>query len=55
MPICARNGTAALKLLDQIEQAQLSATARSKLGSYSQQDYENWHLKANRGQLVTIQ
>ena len=43
--------SSAEKLLDQIEQAQLSATARSKLGSYSQQDYENWHLKANRGQL----
>jgi len=43
--------TSAEELLDQIEQAQLSAAARGKLGSYSQQDYEIWHLKANRGQL----
>ncbi len=39
------------ELLDQLQQAQLSAAARGKLGSYSQQEYEIWKGKANRGEL----
>lgn len=31
-------------LLNKLEQAQLSPASRRKLGSYSQQDYENWQL-----------
>ena len=38
-------------LLDKLEQAQLSASARRQLGSYSQQTYQTWQGKANQGQL----
>ncbi len=38
-------------LLNKLEEAQLSPAARRKLGSYSQQDYENWQQQANLGQL----
>ncbi|RCJ42725.1 serine/threonine protein kinase [Nostoc minutum NIES-26] len=38
-------------LLDKIEQADLSTTARRKLGSYSQKDYDIWRQQARSGQL----
>ena len=38
-------------LLDKLEQAQLSASARRHLGSYTQQNYQTWQRKANGGQL----
>jgi serine/threonine-protein kinase len=38
-------------LLDKLEQAQLSATARRQLGSYTSRDYQTWQRKAQRGQL----
>ncbi len=41
----------ALDLLDKLEQAQLSAAARQKLGGYAQKDYKIWQRQANRGQL----
>lgn len=41
----------ALDFLDKLEQAQLSAAARQKLGGYVQQDYKIWQRQANRGQL----
>jgi serine/threonine-protein kinase len=43
--------TSAEELLDQLQQAQLSAAARAKLGGYSQQNYEMWKGKANSGQM----
>lgn len=39
------------ELLNKLEQAQLSTAARRRLGSYSQQNYENWKRQANLGQL----
>jgi serine/threonine-protein kinase len=41
----------AVDLLDKLEQAQLSAAARQKLGGYVQRDYKIWQRQANRGQL----
>lgn len=38
-------------LLDKLEQAQLSATARRQLGSYAQRDYQTWQRQAQRGEL----
>ncbi|MBW4428575.1 MAG: serine/threonine protein kinase [Nostoc desertorum CM1-VF14] len=38
-------------LLNKIEQANLSAAARRKLGKYSQKDYETWRRQARSGQL----
>ncbi|HEY9834579.1 MAG TPA: hypothetical protein V6D26_28775, partial [Stenomitos sp.] len=38
-------------LLDKLEQAQLSATARRQLGSYTQRNYQTWQRQAQRGQL----
>ncbi|AFY43386.1 serine/threonine-protein kinase [Nostoc sp. PCC 7107] len=38
-------------LLDKLEQAELSAAARKKMGSYSQKDYERWRLQARTGKL----
>jgi serine/threonine-protein kinase len=38
-------------LLDKLEQAQLSATARRGLGRYAKRDYQTWQRKAKRGQL----
>ncbi len=39
------------ELLNQLEKAHLTAAARGRLGSYSQQDYETWKGQANRGQV----
>lgn len=36
-------------LLDKLEQAKLSSTARQKLGSYGGQDYQNWEQRALSG------
>ncbi len=36
-------------LLNKLEQANLSSTARRKLGSYGGQDYENWQQQADAG------
>lgn len=38
-------------LLDKLEQAQLSATARRQLGRYAQRNYQSWQRKAQQGQL----
>ena len=38
-------------LLNQLEKAHLSAAARGRLGSYSQQDYETLKNQANQGQM----
>jgi serine/threonine-protein kinase len=37
-------------LLDKLEQAQLSATARRQLGSYTQRNYQTWQRQAQQGQ-----
>ncbi|BAY62029.1 serine/threonine protein kinase [Calothrix brevissima NIES-22] len=37
-------------LLQKLEQAQLSTTARRKLGSYSQKDFDRWREQAKAGQ-----
>ncbi|MEH2365092.1 serine/threonine-protein kinase [Nostoc sp.] len=37
-------------LLDTLEQANLSTTARRKLGNYSQKDYDTWRQQARSGQ-----
>ncbi|MDZ8086046.1 MAG: serine/threonine-protein kinase [Nostoc sp. DedQUE12b] len=37
-------------LLDKLEQANLSTTARRKLGNYSQKDYDTWRREARSGQ-----
>ncbi|MEH2184282.1 serine/threonine-protein kinase [Nostoc sp.] len=37
-------------LLDKLEQANLSTTARRKLGNYSQKDYDTWRRQARSGQ-----
>lgn len=39
------------ELLDKLEQAQLSAAARGKLGSYVERDYQTWERLAQQGQL----
>ncbi|MBE9034500.1 serine/threonine-protein kinase [aff. Roholtiella sp. LEGE 12411] len=38
-------------LLNKLEQANLSTSARRKLGSYSTKDYDNWRRQARAGQL----
>ncbi|MBN3923790.1 serine/threonine-protein kinase [Nostoc sp. NMS4] len=37
-------------LLNKLEQAKLSTTARRKLGNYSQKDYDTWRQQARSGQ-----
>ena len=37
------------ELLDKLEQAQLSTTARRQLGSYTQQKYQTWQRQAKQG------
>ncbi len=38
-------------LLDKLEQAQLSATVRRQIGSYTQENYQTWQRQAKQGQL----
>jgi serine/threonine protein kinase len=43
--------TIAQDVLNQVERANLSTSARRKLGSYSARDYDNWRQQAQTGQL----